>query len=144
MLAVGGYDERFSYNSSEDLDLFLRLTEYGHASNLPSSLLRYRQHPHSSNSRYNHLWQDTTRLAVLSALERVGPQAFVHEMFPKRFSFKPKTSPLELAKLAERSEHFQTANRFAIAALLTSGSRIGAMRFIVGLWLRSAARFFRR
>jgi len=138
--AVGGYDDRFNSNAGEDLDLFLRLTEYGHAKNLTDLLLDYRQHPQSNNSRYNHLWQDVTRTAVLSALERVGPSAFVHDMFPSPFGFKPKSSALEFAGAAERSGRFKMANRFAMKAFFTSGSRLSALRFLVVLWIRGAFR----
>lgn len=142
MLAVGCYDERFS--TSQDLDLFLRLTEYGRASNLPATLLRYRQHSESSNSRRSHLWQETTRLAVLSALERVGPRAFVDAMFPRPFRFNPNPSELAIARIAERSGRFWMANRLAISSLPKSSSRIPAMRFIAGIWLRRAGRFILR
>jgi glycosyltransferase involved in cell wall biosynthesis len=44
---VGGYRDEF--DNSEDLDLFLRLTEAGRAMNLPEVLLRYRRHLSSVN-----------------------------------------------------------------------------------------------
>ena len=143
MLAIGGYDDRFSSGAGEDLDLFLRLTEHGRAANLRSILLRYRQHSKSNNARYNHLWRETTRMAVLSALERVGPRVFVDEMFPKPFGLKPASS-LELAELAEWSGRFRAANHFALDAFRTRGSRLAAARTLGGLWLRRAARFLPR
>lgn len=42
MRKLGGYREQ--YNSMEDLDLFIRLAEYGRLANLPQVLLKYRQH----------------------------------------------------------------------------------------------------
>jgi glycosyltransferase involved in cell wall biosynthesis len=43
LLDVGSY--RGEFPASEDLDLFLRLAEYGRLANLPDLLLLYRQHP---------------------------------------------------------------------------------------------------
>lgn len=46
LAAVGGYRE--GLHGSEDLDLFLRLSETGRLANLPDVLYRYRQHPRST------------------------------------------------------------------------------------------------
>lgn len=47
LLRCGGYRESFQF--IEDLDLFVRLLDFGFLSNLPDVLLRYRQHSRSVN-----------------------------------------------------------------------------------------------
>jgi hypothetical protein len=61
--AVGGYRRQFSL--TEDLDMFLRLTERGRAANLPQTLLDYRQHLASIN-RTRWVQQNPQREAVVA------------------------------------------------------------------------------
>jgi glycosyltransferase involved in cell wall biosynthesis len=49
LIQCGGYREK--YNFIEDLDLFVRLLNFGQLTNLSEPLLLYRQHPHSVNHR---------------------------------------------------------------------------------------------
>lgn len=48
VMSLGGYRECAQW--IEDLDLYLRLSEYGQLANLPDYLLNYRQHPQSVNA----------------------------------------------------------------------------------------------
>jgi glycosyltransferase involved in cell wall biosynthesis len=65
VLAAGKY--RHEYNTLEDLDLFLRLSERGKLANLPETLLHYRQHLQSivrtkqeeQNSKRRKLMEET-------------------------------------------------------------------------------------
>jgi GT2 family glycosyltransferase len=63
LLAVGGYREQ--YQVAQDKDLWLRLAEHGRLANLPTPLLRYRQHLRSISS----VRQREQRLAVARAIE---------------------------------------------------------------------------
>ncbi len=47
LVAAGAYDPAFC--RAEDLDLYFRLSKHGRLANLPEPLLRYRQHPSSTN-----------------------------------------------------------------------------------------------
>jgi len=67
---IGGYREHF--DSSEDLDLWLRLTEIGKLANLPQPLLRYRQHFQSETSARRITQLEFARLAVHDACRRMG------------------------------------------------------------------------
>ena len=58
LLRCGGYCEK--YNFIEDLDLFVRLLDFGELSNLAKVLLHYRQHPRS----VNHVVESRSRQIV--------------------------------------------------------------------------------
>lgn len=78
---VGGYDERFL--NSQDLDLFLRLSECGAVCNLPESLLYWRQHAKSINHTQAHLWKQMRVLALFKTIERIGAEAFFDQSIPE-------------------------------------------------------------
>lgn len=63
MRAIGSY----RLLKDEDLDLFLRLAEYGKVANLPEVLLRYRQHPKSAGHQYYAEMVTSVRQAVAEA-----------------------------------------------------------------------------
>lgn len=63
--AVGGYDA--TLNCSEDLDLFLRLAEYGKLWNLPDVLVRMRRHPSSITSLDVRREGDARRVRIVEA-----------------------------------------------------------------------------
>ena len=68
LLAVGGYRAEFEW--AEDLDLFLRLAEYGKVGNLPSVFLTYRQHANSVGYSKRRLQRQRAQAAARSARER--------------------------------------------------------------------------
>jgi hypothetical protein len=69
---VGGY--RDQYNSSEDLDLWLRLAEIGRIANLPEVLIRYRRHYASvcHGAHKQQAQQTMKRQIVTEAFQRRG------------------------------------------------------------------------
>lgn len=60
----GGYNGRFP--RGEDLDLFLRLSEIGHLSNIKSRLLDFRKHRNSSTASEDLRTAKLRRLAIVS------------------------------------------------------------------------------
>jgi hypothetical protein len=66
LVRCGGYREQYNY--IEDLDLFVRLLDFGQLANHPDILLHYRQHPHS----VNHVKGDRSVLAseIIAPLRR--------------------------------------------------------------------------
>lgn len=68
--AVGGYREQ--YDSVEDLDLFLRLSEMGEVANLPDVLLEYRQHFQSVNYTRHTEQLRLKEMIVREAYQRRG------------------------------------------------------------------------
>lgn len=79
MKKIGYYDEEFT--TSQDLDLFLKITEVGSAVNLSETLLLYRQHKQSVNSTKNETWSKFKRLAVKNTIERIGAEQYANELF---------------------------------------------------------------
>jgi glycosyltransferase involved in cell wall biosynthesis len=67
---VGAYREGFT--QAEDLDLFLRLAEFGRLANLPEILLSYRQHINSIGHVNPEKQKELCRKAVADACERRG------------------------------------------------------------------------
>ena len=70
LLAVGGYDEK--YKHAEDVDLFLRLAEYGKIANISEPLLLYRQHFQSVGHKYRAIQVDSLNMAINAAAKRRG------------------------------------------------------------------------
>ena len=67
---IGGYRDEYLW--SEDLDLFLRLAEVGRLANLPDVLVKYRNHPGSTNHRRARLQDELSRKCVIETYERRG------------------------------------------------------------------------
>ncbi len=70
MTALGGY--RTEMEPSEDLDLFLRLSERGRIANLPEVLLHYRQHVKSVNHTRFEEQNRAARRIIADAYARRG------------------------------------------------------------------------
>jgi hypothetical protein len=70
MLRVGGY--RSEYQHVEDFDLWLRLIDVGRLSNLPETLLQYRQHPSSVCFRMGDVQKGLAIRALREARSRRG------------------------------------------------------------------------
>jgi glycosyltransferase involved in cell wall biosynthesis len=82
---VGRYDTR--YRTGQDLDLFLRLAEIGRLANLPERLLKYRQHPASTNFTKDQQATLLKRQMVAEACMRRGLPALEESQlvyFPRR------------------------------------------------------------
>jgi glycosyltransferase involved in cell wall biosynthesis len=70
VLAVGSYRTECPW--AEDLDLFLRLAEYGRLANLPDALLEYRQHPRTVNATHAVEQRRSVNRVLREARERRG------------------------------------------------------------------------
>jgi len=115
---VGGYKEQ--YNNSEDLDLFLRLSEIGQVANLPDVLLKYRRHLESvSHQKYENQWKLKTQI-VRDAYERRG------DKMPDDWTFTPwQPKPIldqlrEWAWMALKAGHVEAARVYAVDVIKRS------------------------
>ena len=68
--SVGGWRDK--YNWVEDLDLFLRLAEFGQVANLPEHLYNYRRHVTSTCYQHNEVMRDRLKAVVAEAADRRG------------------------------------------------------------------------
>lgn len=68
--AVGGYDPQF--NTAVDIDLWLRLGEFGKVANMPNVLVKYRLHENSASERVGETQQIEARIACERAALRRG------------------------------------------------------------------------
>ena len=66
--AVGGYNDRYPH--AEDLDLFLRLAEFGRLANLPDILFHYRQQLESVGHKHRKTQRASAHAALVAAHER--------------------------------------------------------------------------
>jgi glycosyltransferase involved in cell wall biosynthesis len=76
---IGPFDEEFE--TTQDLDLFLRLSEIGKAANLSDVLLHWRQHPQSVNRTRSATWSFYKRKAIGKTLSRIGIEQYLRETF---------------------------------------------------------------
>jgi glycosyltransferase involved in cell wall biosynthesis len=84
LLQVGAY--RPEYQWSEDIDLFLRLSEIGKLANLQEALLRYRQHFSSVNRTKLEIQLRRSEAVLTEAYRRRGltaPSAFNLDLGPR-------------------------------------------------------------
>jgi len=96
VMAVGGYDPQMKH--AEDLDLFLRLGEFGRLVNLPRTVLKYRVHPSSKCEAFILQHAEYMKLASDRACARRG--------IPPRYIERPPWRP------ANRLSRFEHAVRF--------------------------------
>lgn len=72
-VVLGVYNrQRNQYLWSQDLDQFLRLAEVGCLANLEDVLVKYRNHPNSTNHRRAALQMQLSRKCVLETYQRRG------------------------------------------------------------------------
>ena len=130
--AIGGYDEAFV--TTQDLDLFLRLTEVGKACNLPQTLLHWRQHPQSINRTKAATWAAMRRMALQKTIKRIGVENFLNGMIPTTDKFNFPSDPLRLGDFARRRQRSVSAMRFYSRAFLSGPARLRAAKgFVVAL-----------
>ena len=114
VMKVGAY--RNEYLWSEDLDLFLRLAEVGRLANLPDVLVKYRNHPGSTNHRRAKLQAELTRKCVIETYNRRGlPIPSELQMMKQRYRTVDRY--LNWAWAALRDKNLRGARRHAFAAL---------------------------
>ena len=111
---IGGY--RNEYLWSEDLDLFLRLAEVGRLANLPDVLVKYRNHPGSTNHRRAKIQQELSQKCVLETYRRRGlpVPTNLNMMSPDG---GPADRYLNWAWAALRARNVRGARRHALTAL---------------------------
>lgn len=111
---VGGY--RNAYLWSEDLDLFLRLAEVGRLANLPDVLVKYRNHPGSTNHRRARLQQELSRKCVIETYRRRG-LGVPKDLNMMATGGRPADRYLNWAWAALRARNVRGARRHALTAL---------------------------
>lgn len=112
---VGGYREQFE--TSQDLDLFLRLGEVGKLANLPDVLLGYRQHFESvAFKKHEKQWKVKTTI-VGDAYARRGLTAPAQWPFEKRVIESPDKQLQQWAWAAIKRGNIDVARKHAWASL---------------------------
>ena len=112
---VGGYREQFE--TSQDLDLFLRLGEVGKLANLPDVLLGYRQHFESvAFNKHEKQWKVKTTI-VGDAYARRGLTPPAQWPFEKRVIEPPDKQLQQWAWAAIKRGNVDVARKHAWASL---------------------------
>lgn len=113
---IGGYRDEYLW--SEDLDLFLRLAEVGRLANLPDVLVKYRNHPHSTNHRRVRLQAELSRKCVIETYRRRGlPVPNELNMMSAEHHGERAIRYREWAWAALREKKLKAARRHAFRAL---------------------------
>jgi glycosyltransferase involved in cell wall biosynthesis len=128
VLKVGCYDERFV--TTQDLDLFIRLSEVGELENLEAVLLLWRQHPESVNRTRASTWQSMKRLAIREAINRRGATGFAEALFPEPEHFPMEEAGIDFAEDALTNGQWTTAWHYAFKGLRDGPDRLRSMRTI--------------
>jgi glycosyltransferase involved in cell wall biosynthesis len=115
VMALGGY--RTELEPSEDLDLFLRLTERGQAANLSDVLLHYRQHPKSVNHTRFEQQNRNKRIIITEAYARRGLELPVDWTPPRRNIMPPRAELNMWAWSALKKGHIKAARQHALALM---------------------------
>ncbi len=135
--AVGGYDSRFE--TAEDVDLWLRLAEYGRLANIDAILLRYRMLETSISGIKRDQQQETLKQVCITARERRGlPPRDI-----KRDDWRPGTDARSRAQFAIswgwrawKSGNQKTARRYFLKALKLSPFQLRSWKAIMFGFLR--------
>lgn len=112
---INGYDERFS--TTQDLDFFIRMSEKGQIRNLKDVLLHWRQHASSVNSTKFETWSDMKKMAIESAIHRIGLSAYLHQIFPPEGGIFVPQNSFELAYIARHNGRIAEATKLLKQAL---------------------------
>jgi len=139
--AVGGYDETFP--KGQDLDLFLRLSELGKVTNLPDTLLLWRQHDSSINRTRIDLWMPMSRQAIENTIKRIGAAEYAKGLFCRPETIWPVNNPLILGLFAEQKGRNRTAARLYVRAARNAELRRKAIGRLVRLGIMQIKRLLR-
>jgi glycosyltransferase involved in cell wall biosynthesis len=115
VMKLGGY--RNEYLWVEDLDLFLRLAEVGRLANLPEKLVKYRNHPASTNHRRPQLQFDLSRKCVIETYRRRGLPVPPQLQLISPFQHQAYDKYLKWAWGALQDKNIRGARRHAIRVL---------------------------
>jgi glycosyltransferase involved in cell wall biosynthesis len=126
--AVGGY--RPEMEPSEDLDLFLRLSERGKIANLPEVLLHYRQHVKSVNHTRYEEQNKATRRIVTEAYHRRGIALPTDWTLPKR-EMLPMQKEIDMwAWVALKNGNVSAARRHAVSLVRMAPFSLSSWRLM--------------
>ncbi|HEY2586755.1 MAG TPA: glycosyltransferase family A protein [Tepidisphaeraceae bacterium] len=129
VMEAGGY--RPEYEWVEDLDLFLRMAQFGRLANLQDSMLRYRQHYGSVNRNKLDTQIQRTGKAVAEAYQRRGRTAPA-EFTPKvgtTMSRQEQTRAWCLQALFTRN--YFAARRHALAIIRAEPLRVDSWKMML-------------
>jgi len=116
VLAVGGYRQKCEW--AEDYDLFLRLAEKGRLSNLPETLLKYRQHLRMTSHAHHADMLHAVTLALTDACHRRGERITMdHLALRVKENPSPADQHLEWARSALFAGNVATARKHALCAV---------------------------
>lgn len=129
LMKVGGYREDLMV--SEDLDLFLRLAEFGKLANLPDVLLQYRQHLQSVNYTKYEQQKAVKRQIVGDAFKRRGLPMPPNWSFRERKMLPHAEQYRRWGWAAMRSGNVPVARRHAWAAVQKAPMSMDTWRLTV-------------
>jgi len=115
---AGGYREQYKF--VEDLDLFLRLLDFGQLGNVPEVLLDYRQHLQSTNSQRSQLQSELMAQCLAEHQQRWGLPPCA-SLAPPPLPAYPGARRVLWAFWAVEGGHPLTALRHAAWACVQSG-----------------------
>jgi len=115
-LQIGGFDEEFS--TAQDLDFFLRISEVGKVSNIPITLLKWRQHESSVNRRNSMTWPKMKSLAIKKTIDRIGSSQYAYQLFLNENLFNFFENYLSLAQLSINSGRPKSALKLYFKAMM--------------------------
>jgi len=129
---IGGYDEHF--DTAQDLDFYLRLSEIGKLENLNETLLKWRQHPDSVNRKKSETWSLSKSLAIEKTIARIGGKDYARQLFKVIPHFSFPADRISLGNLALRNGRNREAAHFFLIELKNGKYRYSAIKnlFFIG------------
>jgi glycosyltransferase involved in cell wall biosynthesis len=139
--SIGGY--RSGFDGGEDMDLHLRLSEFGRMANLPDRLFLYRKNFNGMTFSRRSDVRERQDLAIREALVRRGLDP---HSAPERPPFIPKSAPDTVwaiwANRALVAGHRDTARHYAIKAFCAAPQR--HWKLPIRVWLGVQPLFWKR
>lgn len=132
---AGGY--RVEFEPAEDLDLWLRLSDFGRLANLDRHVIRYRLHPGATSSARREEQREAARRAVLEAYARRGEAAPANFVPGLSRTDNQAAVYAEWAGMAMASGHYRTSVLYAAKACWSQPAVSHALLF------RDIVRFYR-
>ena len=127
----------------QDLDLFLRLSEIGKVSNLPDTLLLWRQHSSSINNTRSDLWMQMKRQAIENTIKRVGAAEYANALFYETERSWASNDYLALGAFAEQKGRYRTAAKLYVRSVRNSTTRRRAVRRLLAISITVLRNFVR-
>lgn len=130
--AVGGYDSEF--NTAVDIDLWLRLGEFGKVANIPEVLVKYRLHKNSASERIGEI----QRIEAHMACERAALRRGIAPCFEAHLAWRPSktresryTFMIQYGWWAWNSRQRFTAISYAIKAIQAKPLLAGGWKLLI-------------